>query len=96
MRERRAEQVRHGAGDEVLGRDPLVVPLGEREEELGLFGRHPLHGVLAEVLDDSLAVVGRHRFHGPLLPLPPKGPPSAVGESPSPPRRDSLTEQWQT
>ena len=53
VRERRAEQVRHGTSDEVLRRDPLVVPLGEREEEPGLFGRHPLHRVPAQVRDDS-------------------------------------------
>ena len=38
VRERRAEEVGHGAGDEVLGRDPLVVPLDEGEEEPDLLG----------------------------------------------------------
>ena len=75
VRERRAEEIGHGAGDEVLGRDPLVVPLDEREEEPELLRRHPFQRVLADVLDDSRSSVGRHRVHGPLLPALPEGSP---------------------
>ena len=76
VRERRTEEIGHGAGDEVLGGDPLVVPLHEREEEPELLGRHPFQRVLMDVLDDSGSSVGRHRVHGPLLPASPKVPPS--------------------
>ena len=76
VRERRTEEIGHGAGDEVLGRDPLVVPLHEREEEPDLLRRHPLQRVLAEVLDDSRSIVRRHRVHGSLLPALPEGSPS--------------------
>ena len=75
VRDRGAVQVVHGTGGEVFGRDPLVVPLGEREEEPGLVWRHPFHRVLAEVLDNSLAIIGRHRFHDSLLPRHRKGAP---------------------
>ncbi len=86
VRERRAEEIGHGASDEVLGRDPLVVPLHEREEEPELLGRHPFQRVLVEVLDDSRSSVGRHRMHGPLLPASPEGSPfrAVLGSGPSP------------
>ena len=72
VRERRSEEVGYGASDEVLGRDPLVVPLYKREEEPELLRRHPLQRVLAEVLDDFRSIVRRHRIHGPLLPALPR------------------------
>jgi hypothetical protein len=73
VRERRSKEIGHGPSDEVLGRDPLVVPLGKRKQEPDLLGRHPLQCVLAEALDDSRSVIGRHRIHGPLLPVSPEG-----------------------
>ena len=75
VRERRTEEIGHGAGDEVLGGDPVVVALHEREEEPELLRRHPFQRVLMDVLDDSGSSVGRHRVHGPLLPASPKVPP---------------------
>ena len=68
VRECGTEQVGYGAGDEVLGRDSLVVPLYEGEEKPDLLRRHPLQRVLAKVLDDFRPIVRRHRIHGSLLP----------------------------
>ena len=68
VRKRRAEEVGHGASDEVLGRDSLVVPLDEGEEKPDLLRRHPLQRVLTKVLDHFRPIVRRHRIHGSLLP----------------------------
>ena len=68
VRKRRAEEVGHGASDEVLGRDPLVVPLDEGEEKPDLLRRHPLQRVLTKVLDHFRSIIRRHRFHDSLLP----------------------------
>ena len=86
VRERRTEEVGHGARDEVLDRDPLVVPLDEGEEEPDLVGRHPLLRVLADVLEDTRSFVGRHCLHGLAPPASPEGSrvDDPFGESPSP------------
>jgi hypothetical protein len=75
VRVRCSEEIRHDAGDKIIGRDALIVPVSEREEELEFLRRHPLQRVLATPARsfDGIACVARssqrHRKGSPFVAL---------------------------